>query len=122
MPIQKFQPKQVAPIQYLLKQLNSDAGKVTPGWGTTPFMAILMALFFLFLLMILQIFNASILLEGVKVDWSALSSSFTTLVPAIANNSFGTTATGISLGLAVFAALCIAFISYGARTYPRDQE
>ncbi|WP_449274564.1 photosystem II reaction center phosphoprotein PsbH [Kovacikia minuta] len=119
---QKFQPKNVAPIQYLLRNLNSSAGRVTPGWGTTPLMAILMLLFFVFLLIILQVYNASILLEGVNVDWSALNN-----VPAISDpppspeGNFAATATKIFFGLLVFTAGCVAFIRYGAITYPKDQ-
>jgi photosystem II PsbH protein len=73
MQVRKFAPKKVAPLQYFFKRFNSQAGKVIPGWGTTPLMLALMLLFFFFLLMLIEIVNASIQLEGIDVDWKSLS-------------------------------------------------
>lgn len=57
-------------LSEILRPLNSEYGKVVPGWGTTPIMAIFMAAFLVFLLIILQIYNSSLIIEDVDVDWA----------------------------------------------------
>ena len=62
------------PLGSLLKSIgNSGQGKVVAGWGAVPVMALIGVLLLVFLVIMLQIYNQSLLLQGFSVDWNGVN-------------------------------------------------
>ena len=55
----------------LLKAIgNSGHGKVVPGWGAVPVMSVIGLLLLVFFVILVLIYNQSLLLQGFTVDWN----------------------------------------------------
>ena len=64
---------QKTPLGSLIKSIgNNGQGKVVPGWGAVPVMALIGVSLLIFLVIMLQVYNQSLLLEGFSVDWNGV--------------------------------------------------
>ena len=60
-------------IGTLLKSIgNNGQGKVVPGWGAVPVMALIGIALLIFVVIMLQVYNQSLLLQGFTVDWNGV--------------------------------------------------
>ncbi len=60
-------------IGTILKSIgNSGQGRVVPGWGATPVMAGVGVMLLVFLVIMLQVYNQSVLFQGFTVEWNGI--------------------------------------------------
>jgi len=68
-PPQKKKKKPRTRLEKILMPLNANCGDVNTGWGSILVMLFFILMFVLFLAIILEIYNSSIILANVDIDW-----------------------------------------------------
>ena len=56
-------------LEYLLRPFNQKIGDVIPGWGTTAYMVLTIISFLVFLIILTEIYNSSLILPNIDIDW-----------------------------------------------------
>lgn len=69
----------------LLLPFNSQAGLVSLGWGSSNVMVFTMCTFLSFIIIILEVYNKTLLLEEFELDWIDYSPSPLSWIPDLKN-------------------------------------